>query len=339
MCMIHGGKLRAAADRYGIDEAEWLDLSTGIAPWSWPLPPLPAAVWSRLPEAGDGLIAAAADYYGCPADRLAALPGSQFAIRELPRLFAPATVAVPAVGYTEHAAAWHAAGHRLRCYADLDALESMLANIDRAVVLDPNNPSGERAVSGRLGRFAAALGPGRLVVDAAFADCAGGLSFDPFANDAIVLRSVGKYFGLAGMRLGFAFGHKPVIEALHGAVEPWGVAHPARWIGARALADRDWQIGQNARIRDGEAWLRARLADVFPGHGIAGAGLFVTVFFPAEGAAAAAHEALARRGVLTRLGDNGRWLRFGLPLKSQRERLSQALTDMGTHALPIKDSN
>ena len=333
--MIHGGHLRAAADRYGIAENEWLDLSTGIAPWSWPVPPLPAAVWARLPEADDGLLAAAADYYGVPTARLVALPGSQFAIRELPRLFEPGTVAVPEIGYTEHAAAWRAAGHRLRIYADLEALEAMTPELDRAVVLDPNNPTGERAAFGRLGRLATALGPGRLIVDAAFADCADGVSFDALDNDAIVLRSVGKFFGLAGMRLGFAFGHEVAIEALRRAVEPWGVAHPARWIGARALFDTDWQRGQRARITDGETWLRARLADAFPGQTIASGGLFVTVFFDRETEAAGVHEALARRGVLTRLGDNGHWLRFGLPSEAQREWLSGALCDVSAHGVPI----
>ncbi|MES1953633.1 threonine-phosphate decarboxylase CobD [Salinisphaera hydrothermalis] len=330
--MIHGGRLRAAANRYGIAEPDWLDLSTGIAPWSWPVPPLPAAVWARLPEADDGLIAAAADYYGVPPERLVALPGSQFAIRELPRLFAPCTVAVPAIGYTEHAAAWRAAGHRLMWYADLDALEAMCSELDRAVVLDPNNPTGERAAPERLGRLAAALGPGRLIVDAAFADCSDGLSFDPLDSDAVVLRSVGKFFGLAGMRLGFAFGHAATVDTLRPAVEPWGVAHPARWIGTRALADTDWQRGQRARIDDTETWLRACLTDAFPGRTIATGGLFVTVFFQGEAEAGALHDALARRGVLTRLGDNGHWLRFGLPAETQRERLSCALCDMHAHA-------
>lgn len=323
--MIHGGALRAAAARYGVPENEWLDLSTGIAPWSWPVPPVPVAVWSRLPEADDGLIAAAADYYGYPADSLVALPGSQFAIREVPRMFAPGIIAVPSVGYTEHAAAWRAVGHILRYYSNLDDLELMLADIDRAVVLDPNNPTAERAGPGRLSRIAAALGPGHLVIDAAFADCDHGASGGAVANEAVVLRSVGKFFGLAGIRLGFASGHQPTIDALHRAVEPWGVTHPARWIGTRALADRDWQIGQRARIRDAEVWLRARLVDAFPDHIIASAGSFVAVFFTTDGAATAAHHTLARRGVLTRLGDNGRWLRFGLPAQCQRERLSAGL--------------
>lgn len=328
MGMIHGGGRRAAAAHYGLAEAEWLDLSTGIAPWSWPVPPIPADVWARLPEADDGLEAAAADYYDCAVERLAALPGSQFAIRELPRLVAAGTVAVPAVGYTEHAAAWRAAGHRLVHYQDLEALEAGLDEIEYAVVLEPNNPTGERAAPDQLARIAATLGAGQLIVDAAFADCCGGLAFDPTACGAIVFRSVGKFFGLAGMRLGFACGHAPLIEALRGAAAPWGVAHPARWIGRQALADRDWQAGQQARIGDAETWLCALLADAFGGQILVSAGLFATVFFADETTARAAHDALARRGVLTRLGDNGRWLRFGLPQAEARERLAAALASV-----------
>ncbi|WP_109993036.1 aminotransferase class I/II-fold pyridoxal phosphate-dependent enzyme [Salinisphaera sp. LB1] len=201
----------------------------------------------------------------------------------------------------------------------------MLAAVDRAVVLDPNNPTGERAGPDRLRRIALALGAGRLIVDAAFADGDEGTSFDPVTHEAIVLRSVGKFFGLAGIRLGFALGHKATVDALRRAVAPWGVAHPTRWIGTRALADRDWQIDQRARIRDTQAWLRARLVAAFPQQLVVSGGSFVTVFFSAEGAAAAAHAELASRAVFTRLGDNRRWLRFGLPPEHQRERLSAAL--------------
>lgn len=325
--VTHGGRLRAAAQRYGIAEANWLDLSTGIAPWSWPVPEIPSEVWARLPEANDGLISAAADYYGIPAGSLVALPGSQFAIRELPRLFTAVTVAVPAVGYTEHAESWRAAGHRLWFYDNLDGLEASLANIDCAVVLDPNNPSGERAAPGQIERLASALGEGRLIVDAAFADCAGGLSFDPSDCGVIALRSAGKFFGLAGIRLGFAYGHASCIKALGNLVEPWGVSHPARWIGRQALADCAWQVSQRERIRETGVWLQALLADVFPAQSIASAGLFMTVFFADSVSAPAAHEALALQGVLTRLGDNGSWLRFGLPREGERARLVDAFRE------------
>ena len=87
----HGGRLRAAARRHGIALADWLDLSTGINPRAYPVPPLPPTVWQRLPEADDGLESAAAAFYGNPL--LLPVAGSQAAIQALPRLFPPAAVA------------------------------------------------------------------------------------------------------------------------------------------------------------------------------------------------------------------------------------------------------
>ena len=62
----HGGRLRVAARRFGIPLSDWVDLSTGINPQPYPVPPLAPEVWLRLPETDDGLEAAAARYYGNP---------------------------------------------------------------------------------------------------------------------------------------------------------------------------------------------------------------------------------------------------------------------------------
>ena len=70
--LIHGGAIGAAARRYGIPAGKWLDLSTGISPWSWPVPALPESVWRCLPEDDDALALAAAACYGC--DPTAVLP-------------------------------------------------------------------------------------------------------------------------------------------------------------------------------------------------------------------------------------------------------------------------
>jgi len=60
----HGGRLRAAARKYQIPLTDWLDLSTGIAPYGWPIPDIPASAWNRLPAEADGHEAAAQAYYG-----------------------------------------------------------------------------------------------------------------------------------------------------------------------------------------------------------------------------------------------------------------------------------
>ena len=321
--MPHGGALRAAAAASRIPLADWLDVSTGIAPWSWPVPTVPEHVWARLPEADDGLLAAAAGYYRQPAERMVAVPGSQFAIRALPEQYPPGRVGLPRIGYREHARAWQMAGHTPVYYDTPEELRATADGLDYAVLLAPNNPLADMPTSDDCQTIADRLGPGRLIVDAAFLDCAPEPPTLP--ETAITLRSVGKFFGLAGLRLGFVIGAPEALAGLARRVEPWGVSHPARWVGARALADDAWQAAQRERIAEGSAWLLDRLAEHMPEARLASGGLFVTACFESPDAAPAWHTALARRGVLTRLGDDRRWLRFGLVKLAQRDRLASAL--------------
>lgn len=310
----HGGRLGAAARRFGIPRADWLDLSTGIAPWPYPLPSVPGEVWQRLPEEDDGLEAVARDYYG--AERLLALPGSQAAIQTLPRLFPPGRVAMPAPLYAEHPAAWRAAGH---------ALVGWDAPSDYAVLCNPNNPTGRRY--GRDELLSLATRVRLLVVDEAFIDAEPGESLIGCGCDnVIVLRSLGKFFGLAGARIGFAIAAPALLERLAEALGPWAVAHPARWAARQALADRAWQAAQRARL----ATAARRLADLLACLGaLAGTALFQYVATPR---AVELHAALARRGILVRLFDDPPalpGLRFGLPGTEEAwRRLTQALKEI-----------
>ena len=331
MGLSHGGQRAQAARRYAIALEDWLDISTGIAPWSWPVPVLPNEVWSRLPEDTGALRAAAGAYYGCDAQLLRAVPGSQFAIRRIPCLLAPARVAIPVPGYAEHARAWRDAGHTVLEYSNIDELHGLLGCVDHAVVINPNNPTGECLSVAELDRVRRGLAGGLLVVDEAFMDIGRhslvSLLSPGGEHNVIVLRSVGKFFGLAGIRLGFVASGTDLIDSMLDPIEPWGVSHPAVWIGTAALADTAWQTAQRARIERGSDALATLLAQHFPGERIIGAGLFVTVRFDGDMRAPACFEALARQGVLTRLGDDRRWLRFGLP-GERIARLARALNTM-----------
>jgi cobalamin biosynthetic protein CobC len=310
----HGGRIRAAARRWGIPHGQWLDLSTGIAPWPYPLPPLPAEVWQRLPEEDDGLEDAARDYYGAhDAMGLLALPGSQAAIQALPRLFPAGRVALPTPIYNEHPAAWQAAGHA-RVGWDEAA--------DYAVVCHPNNPTGKRYTRAELLERAARVK--RLIVDEAFIDAEPDASLIGCgAENVIVLRSLGKFFGLAGARIGFAFAAADLLARLADALGPWAVSHPARWAARQALADRAWQARQRARLQVASR----RLAERLTGLGApAGCALFQTVATPR---AAALHEALARRGILARCFEQPAALRLGVPAtEDDWRRLAVALKDI-----------
>ncbi len=319
----HGGALRRAARRYGVPLAQWLDLSTGINPRGWPVPPPPATVWARLPEEEDGLERAAAAYYGC--ETLLPVPGTQAAIQALPALRTPARVGVLTPGYVEHARAWTAAGHRVMPLA-ATAIDEAIDQLDVLLLCHPNNPDGRRFPRERLLDWHERLARrgGWLVLDEAFVDPDPGLSLAPACprEGLVVLRSPGKFFGLAGIRLGFVLAVPELLAALAARLGPWAVSGPARWAGAGALADLAWQRRARRRLVDD----RVRLVTLLSDAGLAPAGGTDLFQLVPHAEAAGIHDRLARQGVLTRSFPALGAVRFGLPgSEEQWRRLEQAL--------------
>ena len=304
----HGGNLRDAARLYG--HTDWLDLSAGLNPHWYPVAELPGNAWHRLPEADDELLSAACRYYGAP--RMLAVAGTQAAIQALPRLLAPSRIAVSAPSYAEHAHHWSRHGHtaRLVPYAGLG---DAVASSDVVVVCNPNNPTGATVPRDDLLRWADALAArgGWLVVDEAFADTdeAHGVAGESHRPGLVVLRSVGKFFGLAGVRLGFVAAHADLLDALDEELGPWQVSGPAQLIGKAALLDEAWQRATRARLHaEGE-----RLHTLLAAHGIASSGTSLFRWWP-EPAPEAFHEHMARHGIWVRLFRDGpRGIRLGLP--------------------------
>lgn len=310
----HGGRLRQASREHDIRIDDWLDLSTGIAPWPYPVPAIPSACWQRLPEDDDGLIEAARGYYG--ARHALPVNGSQAAILALPRLFAPASVALLAPSYGEYLPAWQAAGHRVQCCAFDAVLEQDAAHARHLMLANPNNPDGRRFAPEALLAAAARLArhDGWLIVDEAFADAEDGLSLagvagTPRAKNVIVLRSLGKFFGLAGARVGFCLGQPELLTRLAERLGPWPLAHPARFAAKVGLGDTAWQAAQKRRLHSAAA----RLAELLTAHGFAPVGGTALFQFVATLDAARMHDFLARRGILVRHFAELSALRFGLP--------------------------
>ncbi|MFH1872951.1 MAG: threonine-phosphate decarboxylase CobD [Pseudomonadota bacterium] len=323
----HGGRLLAAAARYGIAAEDWLDLSTGIAPHAYPVPPIPSAAWQRLPEDEDGLAAAACRYYGVR--RVLPLPGSQAAIRVLPRLRAPGVALVPEPSYAEYAAAWSAAGHRVR-RCDAADLAQAASSADAVMLGNPNNPDGQRFSQRTLLDLARRLDArgGWLIVDEAFADAeeeSGSLADiagSEAARNLVVLRSLGKFFGLAGARVGFAIAADAILDRLAEEIGPWPLAHPSRHAARAALADGAWQAAQRARLQRDSAHLQGLLAAADLGDA-GGTALFR--YLPRHDAGEL-HEFFARQGILLRHFALPAAVRVGLPAtEADWQRLAATL--------------
>jgi cobalamin biosynthetic protein CobC len=318
----HGGEVDAIADRFRIPRDRWLDLSTGINPNPYPLPELAREYWHRLPDAAldAWLREAAASYYGAPEPACVVPgPGSQAIIQWLPRLVPSLRAAVIGPTYAEHAASWRAAGHRV---VEIDRLDDVPADAGAVIVGNPNNPDGRMLDPGRLLHLADER---LLVADEAFADIAPDISLSGHArhSNVVVLRSFGKFFGLAGMRLGFALLGETMATRLRRALGPWAVSGPAAAVGAVALADDLWV--RSARVRLTAA--AGRLDGLLLRAGlqiVGGTSLFRLV---EHDRAQDLFELLAGSAILVRRFSRWpTWLRFGIPGDDAAfERLGEAL--------------
>ena len=330
--MKHGGDLTEAMARYGGSPQMWLDLSTGVNPWPWPIPAnLPGMLWQRLPSRADeeGLIAAAREAYAVPGGaEVVAASGTQSLIQWLPQLAGAGAVAIVEPTYNEHAPAWRMAGHDVIVCARLDDLPPAVRH---AVVVNPNNPDGRVMSRAALARVAARLKErdGWLVVDEAFVDIEPDISVAGLCADlpVVVLRSFGKFYGLAGLRLGFAIASPEIARRMAMALGPWPCSGPALTIGTAALRDRDWAKRTRLAIQRQARELDTVLVN--SGFTIAGGtGLFRLA---RRSDAGKVHASLAAQHIWCRRFD---WaddlLRFGLPPDEHTlERLAAALASVG----------
>ena len=324
----HGGNLRDAARRFGRDLAQWIDLSTGLNPHGYPAPEVAPHAWHRLPEPDPLLLHHAARYYRAPA--LIAVAGTQAAIQALPRLRAPSRITVAAPSYAEHAHHWAMHGHTMH-QVPYDGLHAALPECDVMVVCNPNNPTGATVPPTQLIEWAAELAArgGWLVVDEAFADTDPALSVAAHSGQPglIVLRSIGKFFGLAGARVGFVAADGALLTKLADALGPWTISGPAQQICIAALADKLWQESTRKQLATEGARLQALLAR----HGIASHGTALFQWW-AEPHAQAFWQHMAERGIWVRLFTQAaRGIRLGLPPDEQSWRLLDAALNEWRH--------
>lgn len=324
--IYHGGDLREAEARFGTPAAGWLDLSTGINPNAYPDVSIAASSLAQLPQtdALDTLHTAARCYYRVSEpSAIAAAPGSQSVLQLLPGLLDRCAVAVIGPTYGEHAKTWSDNGHSVSVSGDIDDTKDA-----RVVALvNPNNPDGRHFAIPPLLELARNLATrqGLLIIDEAFADCDPATSILPALDTepVLVVRSFGKFFGLPGLRLGFAAGAPGIIGQLQNRMGPWAVSGPALEIGARALRDDTW-------IKDTRHALKERCNALTSALKVAGLRPIggTTLYQLVEDVRAPdIFEELGKAGIFVRrFPDNPRWLRFGIPgTDTDLQRLQRTL--------------
>ena len=345
---VHGGALQAAIDKFGTAAEQWIDLSTGISPYGWPVTHIPHEIWQSLPDTGDKLILKAADYYGCKSSDILPISGSQFAIEQIPKILSQSTVAMPVWGYAEHSYRWQLAGHQVCWYNSYAELVSLVESgqVQRAVVINPNNPSTEVLSRWQLQYIQQLLktANGQLLVDEAYIDSCvehsicGLLAGNACPPELIILRSVGKFFGLAGIRLGFVIAHASLIEHLEQKISPWAVNHIARYVGMNALSDTIWQQQQRERLIQASTQWQAELDLLLPDFSWQRSDCFITAFANKHRCEALYHE-LSSCAILVRLlcsardglqnhSKDGAALRLGLPTDSQKVMIIERIKSL-----------
>lgn len=319
----HGGRLAEVAKRYQIPLSDWLDLSTGINPVAWPVPPVPPGLWQHLPYNDDALETVADAYYG--GHGCLAVAGSQAAIQALPHLRPRCRVGMLPLTYSEHAHAWQRQGHEVVAL-QANAIEQQLKTLEVLLLVNPNNPTAESFAPPQLRDWQQQLAArgGWFIIDEAFMDATpeNSLVSQAMQPGLIVLRSLGKFFGLAGVRCGFVFCDELLRKRLAEWLGPWTLSGPSRWVATQALQDRDWQESMRTELRQQTYRLQQLLSD----HGFAaptGTALFQWVKTPA---ARSMQQQLAQHGIWVRRFDKPHSLRFGLPgNESAWLRLEQGL--------------
>jgi cobalamin biosynthetic protein CobC len=309
----HGGDLDAARRIFSDAPEPFIDLSTGINPHSYPVPRLSSDALARLPgrAAVNGLAKIAAKAYAAPsADHVLPAPGTQILLPQVAGLLPPGRAAILGPTYAEHARAAALAGHSLEEVFDVAHLKAA----DLAVVVNPNNPDGRMVERNALLAVADDLPPGGLlIVDEAFMDVYApdaSLAGEVRRDNVVVLRSFGKFYGLAGLRLGFALAAPELILRLAAVLGPWAVSGPALAVGEMALADTSWAEATRIALRQAAQRLDGLLIECGL-EIIGGTPLFRLARI--RWAPELFHH-LGRAGILVRrFAQEPTWLRFGLP--------------------------
>ncbi|OUS08809.1 hypothetical protein A9Q81_00485 [Gammaproteobacteria bacterium 42_54_T18] len=344
--LIHGGGIIEIAKTTGIPAEKWIDLSTGINPNGWPVPTPPASTWQRLPESNDGLEQAMQQYYSFNVknslSNFVITAGSQAAIQLLPQLFPKGTIWIPEEGYSEHPYWWDFYQHKVFLYQP-DDLETLLSHkkstplpFNALLIINPNNPTTQtykKTFLEKLLNVIEAEGK-HVIIDEAFLDTQPEQSLLSHSNNKhlIILRSLGKFFGLAGIRCGALFSHPTLLKTAKQHLGPWQVATTSRWVATQAFKDTVWQKQAILELKKASNRLEQLLQLHLSSHNITSltrSDYFCSILFSNLKEQQTIYNHLLTHAILVRRFDNNFRLRVGLP-KNELEwkELTQALTQI-----------
>ena len=237
----HGGNLDKAISFYGGKESEWIDLSTGINPNSYPIPKLSISDWRSLPTKTEikdleSIIKSKQKI----SSEIIMVPGAQMAINFLPFLLKGegTEVRILTPTYNEYNYCFTNTGFKVNSCQKFN----QLFNSDIAIIVNPNNPDGKIYEINEL--FELSKSVKILIVDESFIDS---VECDSIVNqlnedvsNIIVIRSFGKFFGLAGLRLGYVFSGKEIIRKFKRFFGPWQISKMSVKIATIAFSDDVW---------------------------------------------------------------------------------------------------
>ena len=341
MTFIHGGQLEKIKQQYPKQTLPWVDLSTGISPFSYPIQAKEKTCAVSLPQHHQALKHAAAHYYG--SEHLVITPGSMWGIQTLPLIRRlrhsddTRPVLLPKQGFNEHKKAWLNWGFKVETY-DKQPSPSQLVSAQVCIVINPNNPTGQIFQPTQLTKFyqALSINNGDLIVDEAFLDVHPELSMAAETDkpNLIILKSFGKYFGLPGLRVGALIAHPSVLDIANRLLNEWSISSVAQATAIDAWLDIRWHALHNRKLKTAGERLQALLAKV----GIVTQG---TVFFQTHycSHAKSLYEYLLNQAIYVRLLDDESGVRIALPKReSEWTRLETALLAF-TRANPLPKTN
>lgn len=358
----HGGNVYAAARRLGRTVDQLIDFSASINP----LGPAPGAVQAirrarSLEHYPDpdcwALRQALASHWRCSSNQIVIGNGSTELIHLLPEALQLRHLLVIGPTFSEYAHAMERFGGRVSMvlaeradgYAPplARAIEAMRVNkakpkgaapIDAVVLCNPNSPTGQACSVQEVKHLARIVQRRRirLILDETFADYCEERSILPMTNkieNAIVLRSFTKFFGLPGLRIGYLVTKADIAQRIRARQLPWSVNALAQEAALAALSDgRHARRSRSFMVRE-RARFHTRLRQVSGCVAFPSLANFLLMELPIGRQARTVTAALHRQGILVRdcstvPGLNSRSIRMAVRTRRENDRLVRALVDL-----------